>query len=231
MAIVKRIVCLANSRKPHGSCVAGKELSMDGKAGLWVRPVSSRESAEVSLKEQQYSDRSTPQLLDVMGIRLLHAQPSYHQKENWILDSQRRWTKVGRFSWADLPELCDTPLRLWVNGYSTSRGENDKLPLDIAHQQSSSLQLIAIDSMEIEVLDYSMYRRRVQGRFSYRGVDYWLWVTDPIYEEAYLAKANGTYPIGETYLTISLSEQFLNQSRNAWECYKLVAGIIEKVPE
>ena len=37
---VKRIVCLANSRKRGGRCVAGKELLADGRAGGWIRPVS-----------------------------------------------------------------------------------------------------------------------------------------------------------------------------------------------
>ena len=30
---VKRIVCLANSRKLSGRCIAGKELLQDGRAG------------------------------------------------------------------------------------------------------------------------------------------------------------------------------------------------------
>ena len=43
---VKRIVCLANSRKMHGRCVAGREWR-DGLAGQWIRPVSNREQQEV----------------------------------------------------------------------------------------------------------------------------------------------------------------------------------------
>jgi len=39
MATVKRIVCLANSRKPNGRCVAGVELS-GGRPVAWIRPVS-----------------------------------------------------------------------------------------------------------------------------------------------------------------------------------------------
>ncbi len=82
--------------------------------------------------------------------------------------------------------------------------------------------------MEIVVLSYSSQRRRVQGRFRHRGVDYGLWVTDPVCENAHLNKANGSYLLGKTYLTISLSEQFYNPSVNALECYKLIAGVIMK---
>jgi hypothetical protein len=39
--LVKRIVCLANSRKMSGRCLAGREL-INGLPGGWVRPVSAR---------------------------------------------------------------------------------------------------------------------------------------------------------------------------------------------
>ena len=228
MATTKRIVCLANSRRPDGRCVAGKELLTGGRSGGWIRPVSSRENGEVSLAEQRYQDRSLPQLLDVLEIRFLRAQPSYHQKENWVLDRQCRWTRNTRMAWSDLAELSDTPPQLWVNGHSTSRGENDKVPLHIARHQNSSLQLLKVDSMEMVVLDDLRQRRRVQGRFRYKGIDYWLWVTDPVCEYSYLNQPSGTYPIGKTYLTISLSEQFYNPGASTWDCYKLIAGVMVK---
>jgi hypothetical protein len=67
-------------------------------------------------------------------------------------------------------------------------------------------------------------KKRVQGRFSHEGTEYWLWVTDPRYEELYKAKAEGDYNIGESFVTVSLSEPFIE--RNA--CYKLIAAIMER---
>ena len=55
----KRIVCLANSRKLSGRCVAGRELVAD-RPEAWVRPVSAREHQEVSEHERQYQDSSDP---------------------------------------------------------------------------------------------------------------------------------------------------------------------------
>ncbi len=49
---LKRIVCLANSRKYSGRCIAGKELLADGRPGRWIRPVSARENEEVSEHER-----------------------------------------------------------------------------------------------------------------------------------------------------------------------------------
>jgi hypothetical protein len=49
--VTKRIICLANSRKLSGRCLAGREF-VDGCAGDWIRPVSSREHEEVSERER-----------------------------------------------------------------------------------------------------------------------------------------------------------------------------------
>ena len=65
------------------------------------------------------------------------------------------------------------------------------------------------------------YRRRVQGRFTYGDVDYWLRVTDPVYERQYLSQPDGNYEIGESYLTVSLGESYQGYS------YKLIAAVIE----
>ena len=70
MAVTKRIVCLANSRKLNGRCIAGREVSRGG-AGPWIRPVSEREHQEVSEYERQYQDGSDPRVLDVISVPLI----------------------------------------------------------------------------------------------------------------------------------------------------------------
>jgi len=55
MAYLKTIVCLANSFKTDGRCVAGREVRANG-YGDWIRPVSARETAEVSLSDCRYKD-------------------------------------------------------------------------------------------------------------------------------------------------------------------------------
>lgn len=64
----KRIVCLANSRKLQGRCIAGREL-VGGKPAAWIRPVSDREHEEVSECERQYQDGSDPRVLDMAITR------------------------------------------------------------------------------------------------------------------------------------------------------------------
>ena len=222
MQSVKRIVCLANSRKLHGRCVAGREWT-DGRAGQWVRPVSDREHQEVSEYERQYEDGSDPRVLDIIDVPVLDAKPEKYQTENWLLDPEYYWEKVGRLSWFDLPVLVDPVAPLWLDGHSTYHGLNDRIPLDVADSIGDSLKLIHVDKLDLSVFKpgeaFGNMKRRVQGRFKHAGNRYCLWITDPVYERQYLAKLDGDYQIGECFLMVSLGESY------GGACYKLIASI------
>lgn len=223
MPNVRRIVCLANSRKLSGRCVAGREWT-EGQPGHWIRPVSGRDGQEVSEYERQYEDGSDPRVLDVIDVPVLKPCPKDYQTENWLLDPEYYWEKAGRLSWFDLPSLVDPVASLWLDGHSTYNGLNDRIPLEEAVSVADSLRLIRVDSLQLRVFKpgeaFGNNKRRVQGRFSHADEQYALWVTDPGFERRYLAKLDGDYGIGECYLTISLGEPYQGA------CYKLVAAII-----
>lgn len=221
--LVKRIVCLANSRKMSGRCVAGREL-VNGVPGGWVRPVSSRPHEEVSLEEQRYERGGTPQLLDVIDVPLAAARPGAHQPENWLLSPDFYWAKRGRLDAARLPSLLDPPAPLWVNGISTYNGRNDEIPASWLGSLGGSLRLIWVQALQIEVFRpgaaFGNPKRRVQAQFSYGQDEYRLWVTDPAAEERYLAADDGVHQAGPSYLTVSVGEPYGDS------CYKLVAAVI-----
>lgn len=225
MSITKRIVCLANSRKLQGRCVAGREFSA-GVAGSWIRPVSDRPEQEVSEYERQYEDGSDPRVLDIIDVPLVGARPKDYQQENWLLDPKLYWVKVGRLIWENLASLRDRNGPLWMNGHSSYNGFNDRIPLDQAIALRSSLKLIYVGNFSLEVSApgeaFGNKKRRVQGRFAFDGIDYWLWVTDPVVERQYLAQSDGDYPVGEAYLTISIGEPYQGY------CYKLIATVIRR---
>lgn len=224
MATVKRMVCLANSRKLSGRCIAGREV-VNGQPQGWLRPVSTREREEVSEYERQYKDGSDPLVRDVIDVPLLDPRPKAYQRENWLLDPQYYWEKVGRATCTELSQFEEPEGSLWVDGYDTFRGRNDKIPLQLAEELTSSLRLIRVVSLRLSVfapgMAFDNSKRRVLAQFSHESVAYWLWVTDPEYERHYLAQPDGEYDIGEAFLTLSLSEPY-----NDW-CHKLVAAIIE----
>lgn len=220
----RRIVCLANSRKLSGRCIAGREL-VDGRPGDWLRPVSNREHEEVSQRERQYENGKDPQVLDVIDVPLIEPRPRTFQSENWLLDPDYYWSKAGRLRASELADYVDNDGPLWVNATSTRAGLNDEIRLDQANTLTSSLTLVHVPAVHIEVFRpgaaFGDMKRRVQARFKLGADDYWLWVTDPTYESRYLAQDDGEYALGPSFLTISLGEPY-----NGY-VYKLVAAIIE----
>lgn len=222
MAVTRRTVCiLANSRKLAGRCIAGKETFGRFR---WIRPVSEREHEEVSEYERQYEDGSDPRVLDIVDVPLLKQRPRDYQQENWLLDPNSYWQKIGRAAEKDLRRFVDPIEPLWINGHHTTNGKNDKIPLSTAKDIRSSLRLVQADRLRLSVFKpgeaFGNSKRRVQGRFQHAGAHYQLWITDPIFERFYLAKPDGEYEIDECYLTISLGEPFRDV------CYKLAAAVI-----
>ena len=228
MNFTKRIVCVANSRKHSGRCIAGKEV-ISGGYGSWIRPVSARPSAEVSEEERRYQNGASPQVLDTIDIPMIAAVPHLYQAENFVIDSAYYWTKRGQVVWAELTPLLDNPPSLWTNGDSTYHGSNDRMRLDVAARHDYSLALIHPAELTVHVVtegaEFSNPRRRVRAGFRFHGVYYGLIVTDPVAERAFLARDDGAYPLTDAYLCISLGEAHTDGF-----CYKLVATVISKDP-
>ena len=222
MAVVKRVVCLANSRRCGGRCIAGKEELEDGSFVGWIRPVSIDSDGALSEFERCYEDRNEPQVMDIVDIPLIYHRPDRHQQEDWLLNSKECLVKVGRVEWGELERLVDPTEPLWTNGYSSTRGLNDRIPHSVAEALPSSLRLIRVKSLTIRVSTEEVRRRlnqQVRGWFRHNGTDHGLRVTDPGYEGDLV---DGDYQLGECFLTVSLGERFKD-----YYCYKFIAAVIE----
>ena len=222
MTVWKEIVCLANSRKHGGTCVAGIDLRGTRKRS-WVRPVSARDGHAVSLEERRFADGGDLEPLDIIRVPLLSAKPWIHQTENWLLDPRQRWVKVGEWPPGDVGLLEDHPADLWGTGDSSGKGRNDRIAETAAARLAGSLAFVRVDDLRIRVYDggFGQVKREVRAIFDYQGVIHNLKVTDPAYERHYLRKRDGIYNLEDGRLTVSLAEPFDGF------CYKLVAAIIE----
>lgn len=221
----RTIVCLANSRKPpSGRCVAGLEYA-SGRFGGWIRPVSARPTREVSLDERRYEDGRDPAVLDIVSIRMLRPEPENFQRENHVIDPDYYWTRSGVLSWTALQAAVeDVRGPLWLNGDSSSYGENDRVSEQQAATLTRSLYLIRPENLRIlvgrEGAGMGQTRRKVRASFRLSGHSYRLVVTDPVIEERYFANADGTYPLPNALLCVSLGELFHGHA------YKLAAAVI-----
>lgn len=230
MNYTTRIVCLANSKKHGGRCVAGKDLSA-GQNRRWIRPVSARPSAEISLDERRYENGQEPHILDIIDIPMIAPVPRVHQAENHMIDDQSYWVRAGSLAWNDLAPLVDSPETLWTNtNDATFHGRYDRILQATAAVHHDSLVLIKPEELTIRVLTpgaaFNNPKRAVRADFVYRGVNYDLMVTDPVVETLFLARPNGNYAIEQdVYFCVSLAE-----AHTDGYCYKLVATIISQQP-
>jgi len=224
MSTIRRIVCLANSRKVSGRCIAGKEL-LGNAVGAWIRPVSARPAGEISEEERRYEDGSTAQVLDVIDIPVVAPAVCAHQTENCLIDPNECWTRAGVMPVSFVKQLLDQPDTLWKSGDSTLAGRNDRVRREAGTVPGGSLYLIAPEHLSLHVMSETIgpikLRRRIRASFSYRSTRYNISVTDPIVEKAFLAKPDGVYPVEAAFLCISLGE-----THSDGYAYKLVAAII-----
>lgn len=219
MTYTRTIVCLANSRKTSGRCIAGKEWG-NGVAGAWFRPVSSRHSHEVSEEERRFQNGQDPRLLDIITIPCTAPQPMPHQEENHVLDAGYYWKKQDVLPWHQVDSLLDAPSELWSLGESSYAFLNNRVA--DGYRGGKSLYLIAVDELRLLVgAKSTQYPKRiVRGEFTYRGIDYRMAVTDPAVEKAFLERADGNYVIEDPRLCISLGDPYQGYF------YKLIAAVL-----
>jgi hypothetical protein len=219
----KRIICFANSRKISGRCIAGREIVGEAVKG-WIRPVSARETAELSEDERRYQNGTDPKILDVIDIWMKEPSPHGFQTENHVIDDTVYWTLVRRATPAELATSIDGVGELWDNQSSSYSGRHDRVEEAIAANHGNSLKLINVAdlmiSVDVEGAAFGNAKRKVRGHFTFGQVPYVLAITDPVVERRYLAGQDGQFVVGQATLCISLGEPWNGYA------YKLIAGVV-----
>lgn len=223
MPYQKYIVCLAKSVKHGGYCIAGKEIE----SGRWVRPISDREDEEIRPEDCACEGNEQPRILDIISLPLLEPRPASYQQENHLIDSGQQWSKQGKISWDKLLTLVDDVRGpLWINGYSSYYGLNDRVPNASIASVTSSLILIRptdlVICVETEGVEFGNPRRKTRATFDYDGHSYKIAVTDPVTKDRFWPKP-GRHAMGsDSLVCVSLGEI------HEGHAYKLAAAIITK---
>ena len=222
--VKKTIVCLANSFRKGGSCVAGVEW-IDGKFGEWIRPISHREDHAISDSEKTYTDGTKLALLDLVEIEFDRPYPSGHQTENWLIKEGVKWKKIGVLGTDDLDDLIERPeKKLWASLESTKNGRNDVEGKLFLKSTTNSLCLVRPETAKVSVCEnqYSPDRKNIWVEFSWAGKNYKLKLTDPDSFRDFEEGGRSLYEVESPTLCISLAEVF----RETGKASKLVASLI-----
>ena len=225
-------ICLANSFKYGGRCIAGIEirLSADEKTfrvvddegePRWIRPVQ----RETTHKEIPTETARNIRILDVIELTNAEACGSGCQNENFYYN-RMRIIKSLPFSQKVLQALLSKrDFVLHSQGRFLTHKEY------CANQ--GSLMLIEPEEPEIireEKFKDGIKKIQYKTRFTYKGNEYLISVTDPRYLERMEGYSNvpliGKFPTGTFYYAISMTEEPVEVDGQL-QHYKLIAGIID----
>lgn len=120
----------------------------------------------------------------------------------------------GQLDGAALSRAVDAGA-LWLDGYPSGSGMNDRVPKQRLAAVETSLRLIGPLPLDLQVLG-----ARVRARFVHRVKVYNLSITDPWGKTAYARRPDGWYVSGQAFLCLRLAPVWNGYA------YKLAAAII-----
>ena len=218
------MICLANSRKLQGRCVAG--LRTDGEG--WIRPVAAVPLGTLHPGHYMLQDVTQPLLMDVISVSYHGGQAEPHQPENWLIDSTG-WRLVFRPAPAEYDAILRGSLETGPGLLGNESNRVDYATL-AAMPGAASLALIVPEDLQWNVTTDFRGQRRTKARFKLAGAAYDLPITDPCWPSRLDHLPLGVYPVAAAnvapdeyvMLTVSLGEP------TPWDncCYKVVAGVV-----
>jgi hypothetical protein len=216
------LICLANSEKWQGRCVAG--LRLDGQG--WVRPVApDTEHGQLLLRHMKLEGGTEPRVFDVIAVDLKEPRPEPGQPENWLI-GRGPWLLRDRPAPPEVlaglhPAVAAGPDLLGSNGSRIENRRAEQLPSSLALVRPSRLRFwLAKDLRDFP-------QARVEFKLDDQRYD--LPLTDPAWKGRILRKLAGQGQCSpeeagipanaSVFLTVSLGELFHGYH------YKLVAAI------
>lgn len=216
----KYFICLANSYKHGGRCVAGIEIAFDanGKPIIvrhpdgrpcWIRPISHEPDGSIPNEiAKDIKLFAVVKLIDVIS------RPNKAHVEDTLFSQME--CRHGHFIQNDeLLQLC----------------------LDKKHQNVFYFQGKAVPAQMVERLDYSLMfihpentlayidekreKSKYRMKFTYYGSNYDFPITDPVFLEEFKNNPEYFVQMSDVYLTLSLGLEFEGFH------YKLVAAVIQ----
>lgn len=217
------ILCLANSWKHGGRCIAGKVYGGD-RSGEWIRPVSAiAGQRQITYAQMAYGAGRYADVLDIIRIRFEGAEPNTFQRENLIV-SNSQWLKLGTLDNDDLEDWIDTPRTVWTNGMSSRYGHNDKMDSLRLFATRSSLMMIQPVNPRVKVAAEYDGKIKVRILFEYGGHHHALTTTDLWAQDTYRGLGVGEYQLPPVIaMTISLGERM-----STGDSAKIVAQIFKE---
>lgn len=211
-----RFVCLANSIKEGGRCLAGIQLNNNNEPIIeingpkWIRPVCKTQHGQIYT---HWVSQIT--LMDIVEIEItgFPLKQSFQSENAFFKDDDLK--VVGRFEKDKLDALCDNHYYLFGNwGKALSIEEAAVLDHSLALINVTKFEIIEKNDME------NPDKKKIRLLFYHNETQYDFPVTDPVFLNLYRNNSRILNVVKSLFLCVSIGINF-----NGWH-YKLVAGII-----
>ena len=221
----KYFICLANSYKHGGRCIAGVEVLWDGekskvvrdKSGIakWIRPISK----ETTTGEIPNHQASLINVLDVVRLEGVVPCPSHAQQENVYFQAMTFTGKHYAITSQLLQRFMDEKHRHVFYNFGKA-----VLPFDY-RQGSHSILLIRVEHAEVYADEGYSGQVRYRISFIYHGHQYDFPITDPCYQTELRLGQRATGQKGTMFITCSLGLEYEGAH------FKLAATVFETEPQ
>ena len=218
----KLFVCLANSRKYSGRCIAGIELCYrsDGRLHIvenaqhqpqWIRPISQSDFGELASHWVRHIKLGDLVELEVTEGGCL--QNSYQSENVYFEKDSLKVVEKLQLTYERLEKLA---IRLPTPLFGC---RNRAIPIERTSGLYESLTFVKVQKPCLRWRDEIGQRPQERLNFIYNDSEYDLALTDIEFVEKYMADNDVLQKANETYLTVSLSMPYDRK------LYKLAAGV------
>ena len=215
----KYFICLANSYKRNGRCIAGVEITIsqdnhwkvvrnnDG-SPHWIRPIDQHtEYGEVLEGEARHIP-----LLSV--VKISEAVPCPHESHSEDVNYLQMTTIGMIHNYREVLEQLSDNVHFEIF-YTTELA----ISPEIYAKGNYSLMMIHPENIQFQE-DLTKNRARYRMSFSYHGTNYDFSITDPVFYEQIALQPELLNSLTDIYLTLSIGLEY--EGRH----HKLIAGVI-----
>ncbi len=214
----KYFVCLANSYKRGGRCIAGVEIAYnqrqweivknDDGSPRWVRPIANTQYGEIP-NYIAYGIK----LLSVVKLTDVQICPDNVHYENV------KYSQIKVCPLAYPPEAVTLNQFVDSSHQSVFGSRGKAISADMVPRLNYSLMLIRAENAQAYI-DENREKSKSRMKFKYYGTEYDLPITDPFFLDEFKKQPNRFTHIPNIYLILSLGLEY-----EGWH-HKLVSGII-----
>ena len=210
-----KFICLANSYKEGGRCIAGIEIDNNNPILInnrpkWIRPICNTEHVEVP---SDFVEKVN--ILDVLEIKTLDRPTEINYQSENIYFDVHSIKVIDSFNKERLNELCDNKKVIFGN-------KGKAVASEFIMNLNYSLMLIRTNQFNFYNRTYENTpdRNQIRMKFLYNSNNYDLPVTDPVFLRRYENNPDFAKDLNIAYIGLSLGI--------CWQdwYYKLVTTII-----